>query len=671
MIRHGMAYNTNTALYVYADGKDDDESYANIKSERIANEQYLIAATSGAGKSNLVNLLAWTLKKHGYTIIYLSEKSRGGEFENAFCAFPPRADFHAALLERHNQDKDGITLDPLPLPAEPQTIRIHHPFTFNLPSKLPDCVTPFTLPITSLSDEALSAILAVGSSVDSVAVRMCKNTLGRLDPTADVFLFLRTAFAGLSDVVSYSRDPRDMGIPVGADGTMREMERSVSSFSMFYEDHWLQPESGHTLDMVGVLNDQATTHFFSTRWIKDEREKYVVNIQLLAEIDRALESGKVKHPLCVIIEEVKILLPRSTEVSYQNMISDKLRVMLAGLRNKGRGVSTIATTQNYMQTNIDYRSGCTKFLLGRLHLEDIKAFVRDFSLKREQQEAIWNIRKFEWLTMEDVMQDIPQNPIRAFICPFALKEEKEKDFVAVWKEVYAERMTDLKPLMAAMKERREAAWATHMAWLAEQESKAKKRKADKEARKRGEPVDDDASDDDTDEGEEGEGTDTPLDAGSEESALPNHVPSETKVGTPLVRVREPRTLKEAKTRLEAVEKAHKAERKALHDEAMQKECYEGWKRYCLHESWKGVMTILKVETDVRTFQLNVLRHAVRKEEYANIKSWFKPGFVKAHFPEIVPLVKEAIGTNETNDDAESSMDNDNDDEQYIEGTKMV
>jgi hypothetical protein len=44
-----------------------------------------------------------------------------------------------------------------------------------------------------------------------------------------------------------------------------------------------------------------------TKWGLSKRENYVVIIQLLNEVQEFLKSGKMKYPLAIVMEEVKIL----------------------------------------------------------------------------------------------------------------------------------------------------------------------------------------------------------------------------------------------------------------------------------------------------------------------------------------------------------------------------
>ena len=189
-------------------------------------------------------------------------------------------------------------------------------------------------------------------------------------------------------------------------------------------------------------------------------------------IDSAIASGKVTRPVCIVLEEIKILLPRSAKVSYQKIISDKLKKMLSGLRSQGRGVTTISTTQTYGQTNIDFRSSVDSVLIGKINYEDIKAIIRDYALNKEQINVLSSINRYEFSRFEHMKQDYC--PVfRAPICPFALKEEKYPDFFTTWKRTYSDKLKSIISFHSEMLEKRNKLWNQQLKWLGEYERSKK------------------------------------------------------------------------------------------------------------------------------------------------------------------------------------------------------
>lgn len=451
-----ISKNYGAKLFIYKAASSDAEGRYNYSRKIISNTQNLIVAPPGSGKSNLTNLSAWSYWKAGYTVIYLTEKDNS-PLENAFCNFPVNAGYQKKLLEKQN------------LPQEIVPIKTYHPFSFNVPyrQKFPDCMRFITFSLKDLTEDSLAALLATGTAQDSQVVRICSNILSRMKMDEGIFVFLRRFYELLnSDDAEVSADPRDMGMPlsVAIPGDRRDIAKSVNAFSAFYEDFFMQEDEAPTnISMEDVINDQEHMHFFTAKWIKNERVRYFYLILVLESINRALASGNVKRPLCIVFEEIKILLPASATISYQMVLSERLKKMLSSMRSAAKGVTTISTTQNYYLTNRDFRSSVDNLILGRLHPEDIKSIMRDFDLTREQSAVLNRINRYEFCDFSDLKKD--DCPIfRCFICPFALKEESSKDFFAMSKIYYPEKQRMFTTEFNEMLAKREKIWQEQVNW---------------------------------------------------------------------------------------------------------------------------------------------------------------------------------------------------------------
>jgi len=99
--------NGRNNLCIYKKASNPAEQEYNDRNEIIDNQQVLIVGTAGSGKSVLLNVTAYELWQHGYTIVYLTEKP-SREFDNAFFVFKPEEPYHLNILK--NQQEEPLDL---------------------------------------------------------------------------------------------------------------------------------------------------------------------------------------------------------------------------------------------------------------------------------------------------------------------------------------------------------------------------------------------------------------------------------------------------------------------------------------------------------------------------------------------------------------------------------
>lgn len=414
-------------------------------------EIIFICGKSGSGKSTTTQTLVYQYYKQGYKIVYVTEKPKSA-MENCFMMFEPTDPNHIKNLKRQ-RFKSIMKKEFEPLPIE-----IYHPFTFPRPRenllkeslKLPKEFNFYTININSLTRRGLSAILSL--NLDSSSVDACMRILNKYRKDLNIFSLVDSVYKSIHKTkISIS----NMGQTEHDENKKDIRTRVKNSFYPFTKDFVLQPEdSKYNLDMVKILNNHKVT-FFTYKYIKDDKIRYFLHIHLLELIDDAIASDKINKPVVIVLEEIKILLPKSVsdQESYQAVLSTKLRNMLAGLRSQGQGVTTIATTQSYNDTNREFKTGGTQTLLHAQNYEDIKSYKRDSSMSSENEEIVKELKRGQLVNFnEATSRDVRANKITVQMPPFAIKIEGYKGFLAYYKKIKPEGLVPIKPFVKEMQE---------------------------------------------------------------------------------------------------------------------------------------------------------------------------------------------------------------------------
>jgi hypothetical protein len=437
--------------FIYKDAPDGNEAQRNenIKNKVIDNQQILFIGGTGSGKTMASESYQNELKNHGYKIIVLTEKPNY-EFESAFSMFPIKDDmkhkYHLNILK-------SMGVEPLSKEECRNLVKLYHPFTHNLginsmsgtEEKLLPQMELFSFPLKSITENGFSALL-VGNA-DAETVRTCVNIVNDIKDTDSIWDFLLKIHSQIKDKKEglYNYDPKKM-IPVPTSGTQTTINKISDSFSVFRDHYFIHSKrSSMNLNMVRILNDQKHISVFSTKWIPEKRLKYFTIIMTLEEIFRAIASNKVKYPLCIVLEEIRILLPSTTDISYEKILATILYNMLLTVRRIG---TTIATTQFYARTNKDVRNSFSMKFIGKCSEGDTNKFQEDATFKQAQIDRINSLNVGEFIWWEECLKG--EEIIHAWdLPPFSHAEENE-NFFDKYKEEYPELLTDYTPLKLEM-----------------------------------------------------------------------------------------------------------------------------------------------------------------------------------------------------------------------------
>ena len=391
----------------------------------------LIVATTGGGKSVAIQSTAYELMQHGYTIIYLTEKERK-ELENAFWCFPVKEEYQKRIMRMRG-------IEPLDPEYQKDIVRIYHPITTSIPRKMLPPMQLYSFSVKRLSESAVNVIL--GGTQDKETVNIALRALNDLSSDDTLWDFVWQVNEKVSGNTNlFSKDPKGMFLPVKTKGDIRSVQSIRDAVSDFRDDYMIHHDkSQYNISMIDILNDNTHVHFFTTKYIRKERVKYFSMVQLIQEIDLALASGKVKHPLLLINEEVKVLMPRSVLTTYQQELINKTVKMLSTWRSAGKGVFIISSTQNFFQINEGFRDSNRDVLLGELSYGDKARLIEIQKIGSMNMELLNGLRIGQFVWWRQMEQEAAGRKISIHPPPFAIAEQDDS-FEKLWHQHYPDRM---------------------------------------------------------------------------------------------------------------------------------------------------------------------------------------------------------------------------------------
>lgn len=460
---------------IFEDGPDNDAKLRNIKAKKIDNKIILIAGTTGSGKSTFLESLVYEFWKKNYTVVFITEKV-GFEFESAFAMFPVEAQYHLDILNNE------MKLKPFSKEKCKNLVKLYHPFTFNIPKdKLPP-INFFTFSLKNLKESSLISILygGIDAGADTMAIRNSLSLLNGLKETDDMSDFILKSQESINndkdDELSY--DPDKSLLPIKMAGDSKTLNKIHDGIFPFRKDYMLQPHKfKYNINMIKLLKDNRHFHVFSTKWIKESRLKFFTYVTLLEEIRNAIASDKVNNQILVVYEEIKFLLPVTTEISYEKELAKIIGKINTSLRMAG---SILSTTQDYYRTNKDFRTGCNEQFLFKLSQEDMQTFQRGALLKQSQIDILGSLNRGQYISLND-FRKFKLTKHLSNVPPYAHTEQGEK-FIDKFNKVYPEDLKDyseLKLEMLNIRNKSEEKIGKHLEKLKERAKKEEEKKQER------------------------------------------------------------------------------------------------------------------------------------------------------------------------------------------------
>ena len=383
-------------LSIYQGDVDEDKQNANIKNKRVDEDLTLIIGTTGCGKSVFTDSYVEELYRHKYTIIYLTEKI-GDEYAPCYRQHPPETEWHLKMLAEQKVKPNFMKL------------KTYHPFTFELPyrKKIPK-MTFFTFPIKSIDEETFASLLT--GDVDAQAIRVLGQIVKKLPDDANIW----DLASFLSELVkdknrqgaSFVDDSYSFFIDLNSNESKVTIQKILNALKPFIDVFCLSSSSDpHNLDYSVLINDQEHIHAFTTKFITENRMKYFCIIVFLNSLIKAIESNDdpARFKICLVLEEVKFLLPKGIKSAFEENLNRLLVKTLATVRIKGRGVKVLATTQNLYGTEPKFRSSVSSKILMRMCTEDMAKLKKEFALKDAKSQILQSLTRGECIVLEDFL----------------------------------------------------------------------------------------------------------------------------------------------------------------------------------------------------------------------------------------------------------------------------
>lgn len=411
----------------------------------LDNKHIFIVAHSGHGKTIAAEAIAEKFFYQGYVVIMFTDTK--DTFESAYCMFNPQHKYHIDKLQ------NGAIRKPIQsIPA-----KIYHPFTFEIPKKkLPD-INWFTFSLKSLTMHEFTYIMETSS--DSESVTLLRNVSRELTKTDNLTDFIHKIADNVlakgndddQSTVDYGLmkpDKKNFWLRVGMSGNRATISDIFSHFLPFQQHYMLQPDNCYmNIDMDKLLSDNKHYHILSTYWIKDEKIKYfVIFTFFLRLMDKIREA---KHPLLLVFEEVKVLLPAKSKHFHIQYMAQELQKHLSKIRNMPpKGCSTISTAQNYYAVHSVFTDMVNETLLGRLPPKDIDKLAKSISLDRDARILLSSLKTGQYIRL-----GVPYMRRWTMNMPsHAHREEKGLSFFQLYQKYYGNKMENYKEIIDNMEE---------------------------------------------------------------------------------------------------------------------------------------------------------------------------------------------------------------------------
>lgn len=392
----------------------NNRSYITLRNEYgdVIPFQILFVATSGHGKGLAIEhfIEKWRESTRGIVLIISDPKD---EAEGSFVMYKPEKKYHTYRLKL-----DGGLATSYPC-------KLYHPFTFNIPKGyLPD-INFFTLPLKSMTREDWSILTESPFDSESIKLMMrVSHNIGRSDGLFRFLHDIERIVRGNKDKRKSIPDPKNFYLSVGG-GTSKSITEIANLLNPFKVNYFLRKDTcPYKLNWLDILTDNQNYHVFLSMWLKDDKLKDFMVLNLLQQI--ISNRNYLKKPLLIVIPELLKQCPRNA-MGYKFFLSNAIADALVTVRSMGRGISIIGDTQNWYETNDKLKGSFKQTMFGGLNTKDQEVVCKAMNYKRDVREKLQNMNNNSYFLagFED------DDPFRLFF-PRHMHKEPEYNWIEMY-----------------------------------------------------------------------------------------------------------------------------------------------------------------------------------------------------------------------------------------------
>lgn len=378
-----------------------NRSYLSMKDEygRVPNEQILIIAKTGGGKTLVEEGLAEEFYKQGYIVIIIADPK--DELEYAYQMFEPQEKYHLEHLRKIGKLPSG------------KPVKIYHPFTFNIPNQYIPPINFFTFSYKDIGRREWSLIAETDYNNEAISFLLqASQNITKEDGLYGFAHFIQDSAKGKIEGRSKKANPRNLFLEATS-GSMKSVGEVSRYLLPFRRDYFLAKDSCPiNINWKDILTDQIHYHFFASNWVKDEKLKDFVVLALLEGIRKNKEF--VKKPVVVIIPEIRKLCPFRQE-GHKLYLARGIKESLSLMRSSGRGMSSIMSSQVWEDIDVDVRNSPSITFFGQIGGgSDLDKISKSYNLPRD-------------------VRDLLKNPdTRNSFVPFGLKDSELRNQITIF-----------------------------------------------------------------------------------------------------------------------------------------------------------------------------------------------------------------------------------------------
>ncbi|MBI2667620.1 hypothetical protein HYX17_02510 [Candidatus Woesearchaeota archaeon] len=411
-------------------------------------EQLLIIGQSGIGKTHAIERTIYSYWKEGFDILICSDVK--GLMELGFMCFPD------TIMKQYHRKRLNIQ-DNKP---ESVSIRILHPFTFEIPNiKIPE-TRFFSFPILSIDDSAFN--LLIETSEDKSTRELLISARDSLKENEDLWSFMfnlshlierKTQLEG-----SYEfrmPDPENFALSGVSLGTIKNLDELVRIFNRFQRHMFLQ-ESNSTLslDWKKEIFSDTSIKIFSTRYIKDQKTKDFFVLMLLNQLVEHAHLSK--KGILVVLDEIKDICPSDSTVQYSRILSNQIARHL-NTNFRARKINSLSTSQSLagLSKSLLRSNSFTKIIVMKISGEtDLDTLRKVYGYNNDDIQFILDLERNQFYIIGGGLGVENEIPLRFCFSPFPHCEAGYK-FDKFYEKFFPEKMINYSSLKRQMNEKKQ------------------------------------------------------------------------------------------------------------------------------------------------------------------------------------------------------------------------